>query len=175
MRAAIISVILLAIAALGVAADAPKQVTKSSSKQLNVKAEIKAFYLHLVALDPNIRKQVEVLTEKTQEANGGTYLGLGPNAQVVEWFPMESYWDVRTGLSEMTARFLVIQPVGGGGHHREGYDMALVAEFEAVSKATSTKIDPKHEDREPRVLSDELTITFLGFRDPQLSPVVQPK
>jgi hypothetical protein len=172
MKTTITSIIILSIAALGVAANAPKQVTKSSKKKLNVESEIKAFYLQLTDSDPDIRKQVESLVEKSVD---GFYLRFPSDAQVVKWFPMESDWNVYTGLSESTARFLVIQPVTQGGHHHDSYEMALVAEFEAVSKTTTTKIGPKQEDREPRILSNELTITFLGFRDPEISPVAQPK
>jgi hypothetical protein len=174
MKAAICSLLFFCVMAPCIAADAPKQVTKSSKKkQLDAEAEVKAFYLQLTTADAEIKKQIEALTAKTQEDAGGLYHVFDPH--VVEWFPSESSWDVGTGLSNSTGRYLVIQPIGYGRGKHAGNDMALVAEFEVESETVSTKIDPKHEERAAHFLSCTLTITFLGFRDPTLTPAAKPK
>ena len=174
MKATITYILVFSMTAFCVAADIPKRITKSSKKKpLDVKAEIKAFYLQLTISDDKTQKQVESLTAKAQGDYGGIYHAYEP--QVIEWFPRESNWDAWQGSSDMTGRFLVIQPVGYGRSKHAGYDTALIAEFEAVSETTSTKLDPKHEDHEARFLSSKLTITFLGFRDPDLSPTAKSK
>ncbi len=168
MKITVTCLLLVGLVSSCLADDALKQVTKISKGPLNVEAEIKAYYLQLTTGDTDVQKQVQTLTAKSQDQNGGIYHAYEPH--VVEWFPTESNWDVGKGASDMTGRFLVIQNVGYGRGKRAGYDTALMAEFEAVEESTSTKLDPRHESRTPKVLSAKLTLRFLGFRNASLSP-----
>ena len=163
--------LLLCVTALAHAADKPKQISKASKKRLDVEAEVKAFYAQLTDTDSETRKQVDALTAKAREDYGGIYYASPP--KVVEWFPTESNWDAMRG-SDMTGRFLVIQPIGYGRSKHAGSDTALVAEFEAVYESVS-KPDPKHPDEAGTLVSNKLTITFLGFRDPDLKTIKKPK
>ncbi len=163
--------ILICFTALAHADDKPKEISKASTKRLDVEAEVKNFYLQLTETDPETRKQVEALTARAREDYGSIYYASPP--KVAEWFPTESNWDARRG-SDMTGRFLVIQPIGYGRSKHAGSDTALIAEFEAVYESV-TKLDPKHPDGAVILVSNKLTITFLGFRDPDLTAIAKPK
>ena len=173
MKTTLLTLVLAGFATAAFATDAPKQTTKTSHKPLDIGTEVKAFYVQLTKSDPDIQKQVEVLTAKTRDAEAGLYFPFEPRA--VEWFPNERSWDVWKGTSDISGRFLVIQLIGYGRSKYAGYNTALVAEFSIEYESTSSKLDPKHEDRKPRLISNELKITFLGFRSPDLRPALKPK
>lgn len=158
--------LLLCVVTFAQAADELKEISKASKKPFDVEAEVEAFYVLLTDTDPKIREQVEVLTTKARADYGGIYHAFAP--KVIEWIPSESNWDVMKG-SDMTGQYLVIQRIGYGRGKHAGADMALVAEFSVVYESV-TKPDPKHPD-EPGVFdSNKITITFRGFREPELSP-----
>ena len=134
--------------------DAPlPQTTRTSNKSINVESAIKWFYNELVYSPGRVQSQAEALTAQSRENNGGIYKAFEP--QVIDWFPTETEWDAVRDTSTMQGRFLVVQPVGYGRSKHAGYDTALVAEFEAIYVTAPNK-------------PNKLTITFLGFRDPNL-------
>lgn len=131
----------------------PNRITKTSTKKINVEEEIKLFYITLVSAEGEVRNQAQALSTKTREDNGSYHEF---DVQIVDWFPAESSWNVDEGISDMTGRFLAIQPIGTGRGRYASYETALVAEFEAIHVIT-----PKN---------SRLTIKFLGFRNPNLLP-----
>ncbi len=148
-------------------ADSPKQVTKSSRKSFKVKDEIKEFYLHLLDGDAAVKKDFESLTASSRETNGGIFSVSDP--QIVEWFPSENNWDVSKGF-DSDERYLVVQPVGYGRGKHAGNDSAVVSEFEVVCEG-KMKPNAKDPDRgDPQIISNKITITFLGFRTLALAP-----
>jgi hypothetical protein len=152
-------------------ADPPKQITKTSRKLFDIKAEVKEFYLRLLKSDSEVQKQVKSLTA----GDGGDVHPLHSSPPyVLRWIPVEENWNVGTGIGETTARYLVIQTMGYARSRYSEDTTALIAEFEVIEKSTSTKPVPKHETDTPKILSDSITIKFLGLRDPNLVPLAKP-
>jgi len=155
----------ISIASFAYAGNPLKTINKTSEKRINIESEVKAFYCQLTDNDPEIKNQIELLTDKTREEHGGIYHEF-PLA-IVKWFPSKEQWDVSKG-SEIVAHYLVIQPIGYGRSKHAGVDSVLITEFE-VDYNSVTALDENKPTKEEKLISNTLTITFLGFRDPSLT------
>lgn len=165
---------IIGFASANLAADTPKQITKTSRKLFDIKAEVKEFYLRLLKSDSEVQQQVKSLTAEIEEKSGGVHPHHRSPPYVLQWIPVEENWNVHTGIGETTARYLVIQTMGYARSRYSEDTVALIAEFEVIEKSTSTKPVPKHETDTPKILSDSITIKFLGLRDPNLVPLAKP-
>jgi hypothetical protein len=132
---------------------------------------VKEFYLRLLKNDSEVQQHVKSLTGEDMP-EGHPHHRSPPI--VFKWIPVEENWNVGTGIGETTARYLVIQTFGYSRSRSSEDSNALIAEFEVIEKSTSTKPDPKRETATPRILSDNITIKFLGLRDPNLAPLAPP-
>jgi hypothetical protein len=164
--------ILLLTASLGFAAPPPIQTTKSSDKKrFDAPPEIKAFYLKLLESDATIKQQFDALA-KQSKLYGDVHFGPG-EPQVVEWYPHRDQWSAGEGF-HYDQHFLVVQPLKFGRPKWLESNSAVVSEFRVLHNGT-TRIDPKDPDQKEHLLSNKITIQFLGFRLFALSPSKKPK
>ena len=147
----------------------PLTVTKTSKKIYNLKSEVKNFYDDLLSKNTDVKRQFNLLAAESRDGNGGDFQVFDP--QIVEWFPTESHWDASTGF-DSDEHYLVVQAIGFGGGRREGHDNLVISEFEVIHKGT-TKYDDSYEKagKDPALISNTVTIKFLGFRSPRLAAV----
>ena len=156
------------------AADPGRQMTKTSTtKEFDPPKEIKAFYLRLLEKDPKVKKQFESLTSDSTEANGGIARNFDP--QVVEWFPSESHWGAASGF-DLDEVYLVLQPVGFGRGRATGRDTVIASLFHVIITG-KTKYDDAAEGAgvSPTLITNKITITFLGFQDIELKALKLPR
>ena len=132
--------------------------------------EIKAFYLQLLESNENIKSQYDSLTQRSRDENGGIFHTFEP--QVVEWIPSEQSWNAMEEFKSV-GNYLVIQPIGYGRSRRAGYDAVIISEFSVNDSGTVIEESRKDLGRDP--MSTTTKITFLGFRNLQISPANQKK
>jgi hypothetical protein len=159
--------VFLLSASIGFAAPPPIQTTKSSDKQrFDAPAEIKAFYLKLLESDGTIKRQFDALA-KQAKLYGDVHFAPG-KPQVVDWYPRRDQWNAGKDF-HYDLHFLVIQPLEFGRPKWLESDSAVVSEFHVLHEGT-TQIDPKDLNEKEQLLSNKITIQFLGFRTFALSP-----
>ena len=165
MKATIQCLILL-LCAVQVAsgADNPLQRhKKSKAKEFDLQKEVAAFYLDLIEHNPTVRRQFQKIRSgepNYQQPHYGT-----DDPQVVEWFPRRGSGGIGEGFDTDT-RFLVIHPLSFRRMRQNDYYMAVVSEFRVVQSSKAHELP----NREEKVDSDEVTITFMGFRNFKLTP-----
>jgi hypothetical protein len=167
------------------------QRIKSSAVLFKIEDEVKDFYLHLVDTDQSVQKTIASLIVKAGDSSDDVLESSTPTRgpsetrdwfapetnnhyhtsqpRVVAWFPGEADGDVEKFNDEQ--KYLVIAAVRKSHHHGGSVYGALVAEFRAVHTGT-TKLNKA--ETEVQVISNKLTLTFLGFRQFQLNPI-QPR
>ena len=149
----------------------PRKIINSSSRKYldesNAASEIKAFYLQLLESDENTKIQFEHLTKKVSDEYGGIFHTYDP--QVIEWFPSENSWNAPEEF-DWNGNYLVIQPIGYGRGRRSGYETAIVSEFNVVDSGKAIQENSGTNPADER-MSTTMTITFLGFRNFQISPI----
>jgi hypothetical protein len=149
----------------------PRKVIKLSTRTYNDESnagkEIKAYYLHLLESDVNIKKQYESLTMKVSDEYGGIFHTYDP--QVIEWFPSENSWNAPE-VFDWNGNYLVIQPIGYGRGRRSGYETVIVSEFNVIDSGKAIQEDSGANPANER-MSTTMTITFLGFRNFQIGPI----
>jgi len=168
------SVLIIFLTHFAAAGDPALETTKVSTKKTFEPAkEVKAFYQHLVDSDAKVKEQFEKLTEHSRDENGGIFHAYDP--QVVRWFPTEGHWNVSTGF-DSDEYYLVLQPVGFGRGRAAGNDNVIASLFHVLHTGT-TKYDEAAEraGAEPTLVSNKITITFLGFQHFDLKPIKLPK
>jgi hypothetical protein len=164
VKTALILFLTVFLCHFGHCADTSREVTKvSTKKRFDVSEEVKAFYRHLLESNARVKGQYESLTARIREENGTDFFAFDP--QVMEGFPSESHWRVQTGF-DSDERYLVIQPIGFGharGSHNDG---AIVSLFRVRTEGTTTYDDAlAAAGAEPKLISNKITITFLGFQN----------
>jgi len=166
---AILAALLVSCTVSLAANGAVAQITKTSTKEFDIPKEIKAFYSSLLDGNAEVKHQFEAATQASREDNGGTFHVFEP--QVIDWFPSEDHWNVSKGF-DCDDHYLVIQPIGLGRGRAETHDNAIVSEFEVI-EAGKTKYDESDEaaGRDPTLISNTITIKFLGFRSFTLTPL----
>ncbi|MEO5913893.1 MAG: hypothetical protein ABIS50_06645 [Luteolibacter sp.] len=148
-------------------AETPLQLHKKSlTKEIDSNAEIIAFYKDLLNRNPTVKHQFDQLIRQSPEYGDPHF---GPDdPQLVEWFPRTESGRIEDGHST-EANFLVIQNLSFTRPNQHDSNLAVVSEFHVIhtnkSHAVSGLNGPSASD------SDEVTITFLGFRDFKLSPI----
>lgn len=144
-----------------------KLSTRTYGDESNSVKEIKAFYLHLLESDQNIKQQFESLTEQLRDEYGGIFHVYEP--QVIDWFPNEQTWNAPEEF-KTEGNYLVIQPIGYGRGRRAGYETVIISEFHVNDSGQSIPENSKKDTNDDR-MSTTMTITFLGFRKLQLLPL----
>jgi hypothetical protein len=148
----------------------PRKIINLSSRKYldesNAASEIEAFYLQLLESDENTKIQFEYLTKKVSDEYGGIFHTYDP--QVIEWFPSENSWNAPEEF-DWNGNYLVIQPIGYGRGRRSGYETVIVSEFNVVDSGKAIQENSGTNPTDER-MSTTMTITFLGFRNFQISP-----
>jgi hypothetical protein len=144
-----------------------KLSTRTYGDESNSVKEIKAFYLHLLETDENIKQQFEALTKELRDEYGGIFHAYDP--QVIDWFPSEQSWNAPEEF-KTDGNYLVIQPIGYGRGRRAGYETMIISEFHVIDCG---KTIPENSIKDPNDerMSTTMKITFLGFRKLQLRPI----
>ena len=160
-------------ASISIAAPPPIQTTKSSDKEeFDARAEVKAFYLKLLESDATIKRQFDALAKKSK-LYGDVHFGPG-EPQVIDWYPRRD----KSGVGEdfhYDQHYLVIQPLEFGRPKWLESDSAVVSEFRVLHDGTE-RMDPKDpRGRDPQLVSNKITIQFLGFRTFTLSQAKESK
>jgi len=164
--------ILLLAGSIGFAAPPPIQTTKSSDKKrFDVPNEVKAFYLKLLESDATIKRQFDAFA-KQSKLYGDVHFGPG-EPQVVDWYPHRDQWSAGEDF-HYDQHFLVIHPLEFGRSKWLESDSAVVSEFRVLHEGT-TQIDPKDPNEKEQLLSNKITVQFLGFRTFTLTPTKTPK
>ena len=159
---------LLGAASLSFAADKPIARHKTSKKErFEPKAEVAAFYHDLLEQNLTVKRQFDRLASK-DESFGDVHFGPG-DPQVVEWYPKASSWNAGADFND-DARFLVIQPLTFGRPRQYDYTLVVVSEFQVVHTG-KTHYEHPERDADQKLDTNEITITFLGFRNFKLTPV----
>ena len=147
--------------------DAPLQRHKESKdKRFDQKTEVAAFYLDLLTHNPTVKRQFDLLARKAS-SYGDVHFGTD-DPQVVEWFPRTGSWSAGENFSDDT-HFLVIQPLSFSRPRQHDYELAVVSEFHVVHTG-KTHFEPPTQEEKQTLDSNEITITFLGFRNFKLTP-----
>lgn len=163
-------ILVLSVAQLSLGADSSLQRHKESkNKRFDQKNEVAAFYLYLLTHNPTVQRQLDSLTRKAP-SYGDVHFGTD-DPQVVEWFPRTGSWSAGENFSE-DARFLVIQPLSFTRPRQHDYELAVVSEFHVVHTG-KVHFEPPDQEVNEKLDSNEITITFLGFRNFKLTPVKQ--
>jgi hypothetical protein len=139
---------------------------KSKGKEFDLKEEVAAFYLDLIEHNPAVQRQFQKIRSADpnyRQAHYGT-----DDPQVVEWFPRSGSGGIPEGFDTDT-HFLVIHPLSFRRVRHNDYYMAVVSEFHLVQSSKGHELP----NREMAVDSDEITITFMGFRNFKLTPCKQ--
>jgi hypothetical protein len=162
---------LLLATSIGFAAPPPIQTTKSSDKKrFDAAAEVKAFYLKLLEDNPVVKRQFDALAKKS-ELYGDAHFGPG-EPQVVEWYPHRDQW--RAGEDfHYDQHFLVVQSLEFERPKWLSSSSAVVSEFRVIHDG-KTQFDPKDPDEKELLVTNMITIEFLGFRTLVLSPATKP-
>lgn len=164
--------ILVLLASVGVAAPPPIQTTKTSDKKrFHAPTEIKTFYLQLLESDAAIKRQFDALA-KQSELYGDAHFGSG-EPQVVDWYPCRDQWSAGKDF-HYDQHFLVIQRLEFGHPKWLESDSTVISEFRVLHDGT-TRIDPKDSNEKEQLLSNKITVQFLGFRTFTLTPTKTPK
>jgi hypothetical protein len=150
------------------AADQSREITKVSTKErFDIPQEVIAFYRHLLDTNARVKRQFESLSARVREDNGTDFFAFDPH--VVEWFPGESHWNVSTGF-DSDERYLVLQPIGFGHARGSHTDSAIVSLFRVRTEGTTTYDDAaERAGAPPTLVSNKITITFLGFQNLKLT------
>ena len=144
-----------------------KLSTRTYDDESNAANEIKAFYLHLLESDKNIKQQFESLTKKWRDEHGGIFHAYDP--QVIDWFPSEESWNAPEEF-KTDGNYLVIQPIGYGRGRHAGYETVIVSEFNVIDSGKAIQDNSRKSPEDERI-STTMTISFLGFRNFQISPI----
>jgi hypothetical protein len=173
MRTTLIRLLFVFCCHFSYGADTEQESTKSSSKkEFDAPKEIKSFYGHLLDKDTRVKKQFEVLTSRSREDAGGTFHVFDP--QVIEWFPAESHWNVSTGFDSDKV-YLVIQLIGFGRGRADGDDNAVISLFRVQHTGTTTYDEAtERAGASPKLITNTITITFLGFQNLKLTALKLP-
>ena len=149
------------------ATDAPLQEQKTSTeKRFDPKAEVIEFYLKLLEKDPNVKRQFEQLA-KEAPSYGDVHFGPG-HPQIVEWYPKAGSFSAGQGF-DVNSHFLIVHPLAFDRPRQNDYQLAIVSEFQVAHKGRVHFEPPDREDNS-KLDSNEITITFLGFRNFKLTP-----
>jgi len=125
-----------------------------------------AFYGELLKENSQVKRQFEELLRKSS-SYGDPHFG-PDDPQVVEWIPRTERGGIEEGYST-DQHVLVVQSVSFTRPRQHDSDLVIVSEFHVTHVS---KCHPVSGDEGPSGLdSDELTITFLGFRNLNLIPV----
>ena len=152
------------VAAASFAGDPLLQITKcSNSREFEPSSEVKAFYLKLVADNAEVKRQFEKIAKRSPNYSPEEPHCGPAEPQVVEWFPRTDQWRAPEYFN-YDERYLVIQPLEFGSHGWSEYLGAVVSEFRVLHKG-KTKPDPKNPEGKTKIVSDVITIQFLGFQD----------
>jgi hypothetical protein len=192
MKIVVFVTLLFCSLAWSIAGEPPPQRTKSSAVPFKIEDEVKDFYLHLVDTNPSVQKTMASLILKACDSSDdvleSSVPAKGPSEtrdwfapetnnhyatsqpRVVAWFPGEFNGDVKKFNDEQS--YLVIVAVSQSYHRGGTVNGALVAEFRAVHTGT-TKLNKA--ETEVQVISNKITLTFLGFRQFKLNPIQHPR
>lgn len=140
---------------------------ESKERRFDPKAEVAAFYLHLLAHDPAAKRQFDLLARKAL-SYGDVHFGTDA-PQVVEWFPRIGAANAGVNFSTDT-HFLVIQPLAFSRPQQHDYQLAVVSEFHVLHTG-KTHYEPPDKEERQKLDSNEITIRFLGFRQFKLMPL----
>lgn len=144
----------------------PIQTTQSSDKKrFDAPTEVKAYYLKLLGSDTTIKRQFDALARQSKLYED-VHFGPG-EPQVVEWYPRREQWSAGEDF-HFDEHFLVVHPLEFGRPKWLESDSAVVAEFRVLHEGT-TRLDPKDNEKE-QLISNKITVQFLGFRSFTLSP-----
>lgn len=139
---------------------------KSTKNRYSAETETINFYKDLLEKNDEVKRQFDRLLQKSSEY-GDTHFGPDDEPTAVEWIPRTQRGGVEEGHSRDT-HFLVFQSISFTRPRQHDSDLVVVSEFRAV------QVDKEHlvegENGPSALDSDELTITFLGFRNFKLDP-----
>lgn len=155
---------------LGLAAEPPLQVTKTSAVRLDIPAEIIAFYQQLVADHPRIRAEHAALVEAAREEpyrapQASSEIAVAPWS-TDEYTLKPRNQDPRFDTS-LDAVYLAIEPIMLGFHHGYSVHRNIVARFRV--KYQTVEQDGAR-DEVPALVENTLTLTFEGFQSLELKP-----
>jgi hypothetical protein len=135
--------------------------TKESTRQLNLKTEVKSFFFALLQNNPAIAAEYQRRAQRTRQSAGGRF-NFG-RVEIIEWFVPESHVRFRVveGYREGNFMFLIKQPLVHGFHRgysvRENILAKVFAEFREDYQSSG--------DNNWSLVSIRLTLRFAGFLD----------
>ena len=141
---------------------------KSTTKNYDDKGETIAFYKELLEKNSEVKRQFERLISKSPYYGDPHFGHDHDEPTIVEWIPTSVRGRIQEGYST-DEHLLVFESVSFTRPPFEETEVVIVSEFHVV------QVDKEHavegEKGPSAVDSDEITITFLGFRDIQLTPI----
>lgn len=141
------------------AEDALPPVHKSSkSKLYEPEEEVLSYYSDLMEHNSSVKRQFDALAKKAVPHFGQVHSGPG-DPTAVEWFPRHGSSFIAEDINVDT-RYLVIHPLEFIRVGHVDYEGMVVSEFRVQHKGTIKNPAQTTE----KVESNEITITFLGFR-----------
>lgn len=134
--------------------------------RFDVPTEIKEYYRKLLESNATVKKQFDAIARQSELYDSG---GFGPGEpQVIEWHPHQQEWDVSGFRHDQ--HFLMIQPLQFGRSKWLESGLSAVSEFHVVHEG-KTRVDPKDPKGDVMLISNKITLQFLGFRTLTLTPV----
>jgi len=159
MRFLILLLLSSASALTLLAEDALPPVHKSSTSKLyEPEEEVLSYYSDLMEHNSNVRRQFDALAKKAVPHFGQIHSGPG-DPTAVEWFPRHGSSFITEDI-DVDTRYLVFHPLQFIRVGHVDYEGMVVAEFRVQHKGTIKNPAQATE----KVESNEITITFLGFR-----------
>jgi len=159
MRFLISLVLSSASAVTLLAEDALPSVHKSSTSKLyKPNVEVLSYYSDLMEHNSNVKQQFDALAKKLVPHFGQVHSCPG-DPTAVEWFPRDGSSFITEDI-DVDTRYLVIHPLEFIRVGHLDYEGMVVSEFRVQHKGTIKNPAQTTE----KVESNEITITFLGFR-----------
>lgn len=157
--------ILILMGAVAYGREVLPEIHKSSKTQLLCESdEVIAFYTDLIEHNPQVKRRLDSIIKKHNLENDPR---IGPeDTAAIEWFPRIGNAPVSENL-DVNTRFLVVQPIALRRFGELQYISAAVSEFQVIHKGHL--LISRADDQHPKVVDNEITIKFLGFRDLKLT------
>jgi len=145
----------------------PRTQKSSTSQRFDPATEVKAYYAALLSENATVKQQFDSLA-KQSALYGDVHFGPG-EPQVVTWYPVTNQFTAGANF-HYDERFLVVHPLTFGRPTWHESDAAVISEFRVIHKG-KTRVDNNDPEKNPQLVTNTITIEFLGFRRFQLAPI----
>jgi hypothetical protein len=144
------------------------EITKESKTQRFIpETEIKLFYQDLIEHNPKVKQQFSALLNSIKNYDPeDSHCDTG-EPKAVEWMPAQDEWNVASGFRS-SGHFLIIQPVEFARAKWRERLGTIVSEFAFVCDGKTEIDDNKPYSEQAILVSNKISIQFLGFRSLQL-------